>query len=70
VICEDVSLREIARSTGEGDGGAGKRRTIKRVITAVDQLARHFGEGRVRLRAEGELPGAFVGEVSTRRAFR
>jgi hypothetical protein len=72
VICEEVSVREVARSMMGGSGDepkaqAGRRKTTRLVLEATDELVRHFGEGKRRVRVEGETPGAFEGVISTRR---
>jgi hypothetical protein len=45
VICMDVSVREMARSMGEGNGGRGMQRTRRRLLEAVDDLVQHFAQG-------------------------
>ena len=73
VVCYDVSLRDIARGLGEGEGGQARERTKKRVLAAVDIIVEHFGyvgtaPGKTRMRSEGQAPSTFTGDVSTRKA--
>lgn len=70
VICHDLGLRALARQEGEPDGGSGTMRMRKRVLVAVSDLVHLLATGGQRLRQVGARPETFVGEVSTRRAFR
>jgi hypothetical protein len=45
VICEDASLRELARALGEPNGGSGTMRVRKRLLQALDELVLYFGPG-------------------------
>jgi hypothetical protein len=45
VICMEVSVREMARSLGEGSGDQGRQRTRRRLLVAVDELVSHFAQG-------------------------
>lgn len=54
ILCHEMSLRDIARALGEGNGGAARGRVQRQVLGIVDVLVDHFGRGHRRLRAEGE----------------
>jgi hypothetical protein len=56
VLCHDMSVREAAKMIGEGKGGAGRERTVKRLVEAVDVLVDYFGPRRHRIVGEGERP--------------
>lgn len=57
VVCEELTVREMARVMGEGNGGSGMRRTKRRLLEATDVLVRHFSRGGRGLRRSGERPG-------------
>lgn len=73
VVCYDVSLRDIARGLGEGEGGSARERTKRRVLVAIDVLVEHFGyvgsaPATTRMRVDGEVPRSFTGEIINRKA--
>lgn len=56
IICDEQSVRDIARSDGS-DGGSGRDRTTRRVLAALDELVVHFGNRRNAIRASGDRAG-------------
>lgn len=72
LVVHEMSMRDLADSIGEGQGGAARERVTKQVQEAVDALAEHFGylgtaPKHARTRADGELPTKYTGQISTRR---
>lgn len=61
VLCHEMSLREIARALGAGQGGAARGRVQGELVGIVDQLVDHFGTGRRRVRGEGQRANWNVG---------
>lgn len=72
VVCEEMSIREVARLlTGSQTGEAGRRQLTRMLVESIDALVPLFGlDGRgperAQLRAEVETPGIFTGIVATR----
>lgn len=60
VVCDDMSLRALARKLGRPDGGRDRAALRKEVLDSVDVLVREFKMGPARprggIRAEGERP--------------
>ena len=72
VVCHDMSIRQVARELGEGEGGAAQERVRRQLVEAIDVLVGHFrlegqGPGRSSVRVDGDRPLTFHGIVSTRR---
>ena len=53
VICEENSVRDVARADGAA-GGSGRLLTTRRVIAALDALVGHLAKGRRGLRVDGD----------------
>lgn len=72
VVCDEMSIRDLARMLGEGQGGAAFERIRTQLCRSIDLLVTHFGyagsaPGGARMRADGDRPALFTGVVSTRR---
>jgi len=70
VVCHDRSLRDLARRSEGGDGGAAQGRVRQAVLLQIDELVDLFGYGaaharnRVAMRADGEtLPIEIRGRI-------
>lgn len=68
VVCEDMSIRAVARKLGRGDGGRASVQLRDELMLAVDDLARllHIGPAQPRggIRGEGERAPWVVGGVA------
>lgn len=73
VVCRERTVRDLARSLGEGQGGAGFERAKGRLLDAVDVLAEHFGydgtKPRRRIRGAGDVASSETGYTPVRRAY-
>lgn len=56
VVCEEMSVRDVAQAAGKG-GGNGQQLTSKRIRLALDALVGHFGRGRRGVRSAGDVAG-------------
>jgi hypothetical protein len=70
IVCHDRSLRDLARRSEGGDGGAARQRVVAALLAQIDELVDLFGYGaaharsRVAMRASGEtLPIAMRGQI-------
>lgn len=76
LVVHDMSVRDLARQTGEGEGGAARERMTVAVRSAVDVLAEHFGyagesHGRAKPRVWDDASATlFSGTISTRRKHK
>jgi len=68
VVCDNLSLRAIARKLGLPDSGPARESLKQSVLDAVDVLAKHYrmgpAAGRQKIRAEGERPTDWGGDQS------
>jgi hypothetical protein len=74
LIVMDQTVSEVAESLGYGKGGTARGKVTGIALSAANDLAEHFGYlGRAaplrpHVRADGETPTIFTGQVSTRRS--
>lgn len=69
VVVHDMSVRDLCRARGEGEGGAARERMTKRLREATNALSDHFGysgtaRDRSKIRAERDI-GNNAEELST-----
>lgn len=72
VVCHDMSVRDLAKAYGAGEGGAARDRMTKQIREAIDDLTEHFGYAgrapeRTKTKAWGETPTLYTGLISTRK---